>query len=62
MRFEFNTNAQARCFMKRLRKNFILSEPISEHVVQIHAFELIRDEMKPIVQATAGRIYKNIMG
>lgn len=62
MKYTFNTVAQARLFMKRLRKNFILSEAIAPHDVQIFQFELINEKMKPIVQATANRIYKDIMG
>lgn len=62
MIYSFNTCAQAKQFMKRLRKNGILSEQISKHDVQIVSFELINELMKPIVLATAKRAYSSIMG
>ena len=60
--YHFNTKKQATLFMKRLRKNFILTEMVSPHDVQIFSFELINEKMKPIVLATARRAYKDIMG
>ena len=61
MRYQFNTIAQAKQFMRALRKNGILSETISAHEVQIHAFELINETMKPIVLARADRAYNRII-
>ena len=60
--YHFNTKRQATLFMKRLRKNFILTELVSPHDVQILSFELINENMKSIVLATASRTYKDIMG
>lgn len=61
MRYQFNTAAQAKQFMRALRKNGILSELVTKREVQIHAFELINELMKPLVLARANRAYNRIL-
>ena len=60
--FKFNTSAQVKWFMKTLRKSGILTERISEHVVQILSFEKIKDDMKEYVLKVSNRVYEEVMG
>lgn len=60
--FKFNTSAQVKWFMKTLCKSGILTERISEHVVQILSFEKIKDDMKEYVLKVSNRVYNEVMG
>ena len=60
--YQFEKASQATLFAKRLRKNFILTERVSPREVRIFSFELINETMRPIVLATAKRVYNDIIG
>ena len=60
--YQFKSASSASLFAKRLRKNFILTERVSPREVKIASFELINEKMRPIVLATAKRVYNDIIG